>query len=56
MCLEHGKPRGLICVNCQKNVCDTCALFGVHKGHDVRQINEIINEVQQRMERLMEQY
>ena len=56
MCLEHGKPRELICIKCQKKVCHTCALFGSHKGHDVREKNETMNEIQLRMEVLIEMY
>ena len=56
ICLEHGKSRSLICINCQRNVCDTCALFGSHKGHDVRQKNELMSDIQIRMEMLMESY
>ena len=56
MCLEHGKPRELICIHCQKKVCHTCALFGGHKGHDVREKTETMNEIQLRMEVLIEMY
>jgi hypothetical protein len=45
MCLEHGKQRELICISCQKTVCHTCALFGGHKGHDVREQAETMNEI-----------
>ena len=56
MCLEHGKPKELVCVSCRKQVCHTCALFGAHKGHDVREHVETRNEVQLRTEVLMEMY
>ena len=56
MCLEHGKPRELICVNCKKKCCHTCALFGAHKSHDVREHADTINEIQNRMEVLLEMY
>ena len=56
MCLEHCKPKELICVQCRKKCCHTCALFGQHKGHDVREQRETINEIQLRMEVLMEMY
>lgn len=56
MCLEHGKPRELICVKCRKKCCDTCALFGSHRGHDVRQQNDTMTEIQLRTEVLMEMY
>lgn len=56
MCLKHGKVRGLICVTCRSHVCDTCALFGLHKGHDVRQKNELGGEIKLKMELLMENF
>lgn len=56
MCLEHGKLKGLICVNCQHNVCETCALFGEHKGHDVRQQQSIMLDIRVRMEKLMDTF
>lgn len=56
MCLEHGKPRDLICVPCKIKCCDTCALFGSHKGHDVRQRTETLNEIKMRTEVLIEMY
>lgn len=56
MCLEHGKQRELICISCQKTVCHTCALFGGHKGHDVREQAETMNEIQLRTEVLMEMF
>ena len=56
MCLEHGKSRELICVDCRKKCCHTCALFATHKGHDVREQEDTMNEIQLRMEVLMEIY
>lgn len=56
MCLEHGKLKGLICVNCQHQVCETCALFGEHKGHDVRQQQTIMEDIRVRMEKLMDTF
>jgi hypothetical protein len=56
MCLEHAKPRELICVNCKIKCCHTCALFGAHKSHDVREHADTINEIQDRMEVLLEMY
>ena len=56
MCLEHGKPRELICVSCKKKCCHTCALFATHIGHDVREQGETMNEITMRMEVLMEMW
>ena len=51
-----GKTLELICVNCSRKVCHSCALFGEHKGHDVREAGEAINEIQIRIDVLMEMY
>lgn len=56
MCLEHAKPRDLICVGCRKKCCDTCALFGSHKGHDVWQRTKTMEEIKMRTEVLIEMY
>lgn len=56
MCLEHSKKRVLICVDCQKNVCDTCALFGAHRGHAVFQKQKLLAKIHDRMDQLMENF
>lgn len=52
-CLEHGKPRSLICVTCKQKVCDTCALFGSHKSHDVREKSDLMDAIATRTTLLM---
>jgi B-box zinc finger len=37
LCQEHGRPADLICLDDRQRVCAHCALFGQHKGHDVRE-------------------
>ena len=42
LCTEHEKPNELICLSgCKVRVCPHCALFGTHKGHEVREENEV---------------
>ena len=36
--------------------CSTCALFGAHKGHDVRMEGEVVNELTARTELLIQMY
>lgn len=36
LCPQHGRPLELICVVDKQRVCAQCALFGTHRGHDVR--------------------
>ena len=42
LCTEHEKPNELICLSgCKVRVCPHCALFGTHKGHEVREEHEV---------------
>jgi hypothetical protein len=56
LCPVHEKPRELICITCNTEVCHTCALFGDHKGHDVRERSETMREIEVRTEVLMEMF
>lgn len=37
-------------------ICTQCALFGNHKGHDVREEDEVTKEISLKVEVLMEMY
>lgn len=37
-------------------ICHTCALFGAHKGHDVREKFDTMREIEVRTEVLMEMF
>lgn len=56
LCPIHGKPLDVICVTCKERTCSNCALFGVHKGHDVRPEQEVLDQINLRTECLMEMY
>ena len=56
MCPQHGRPLELICADDKQRVCAQCALFGSHKGHDVRQEEDVVKEIQLKVEILMEMY
>ncbi len=43
-------------MNDKKRICAQCALFGNHKGHDVRMEEEVIKEISLKVECLMEMY
>ena len=36
MCEEHQRKLEIICIQDRMRICSTCALFGQHKGHEVR--------------------
>lgn len=40
-CQDHNRPSELVCLKCKVKVCPHCALFGSHKGHDVREMSEV---------------
>lgn len=56
ICIAHDKPKELICLTCRDMVCHTCALFGDHKGHDVREKIDTMKEIEVRTEVLMEMF
>lgn len=56
LCPIHGKPMDLINVTCKERTCSNCALFGAHKGHDVRPEQEVLDQINLRTECLMEMY
>lgn len=56
ICIAHDKPKELICLTCRDMVCHTCALFGDHKGHDVREKVDTMKEIEVRTEVLMEMF
>jgi hypothetical protein len=43
MCLLHQKPIEVVCINDHQRLCSKCAIFGQHKGHDFRSLEEIDN-------------
>ena len=56
LCPIHGKPLDLINVTTKDRTCSSCALFGAHKGHDVRPEQEVLDQINLRTECLMEMY
>ena len=46
----------LICVDDKQRICAQCALFGFHKGHDVRMEEEVTKEISLKVDILMEMY
>ena len=56
MCEEHSRKLEIICIQDRMRICSTCALFGQHKGHDVRMEQEVVNELTVRTELLIEMY
>jgi hypothetical protein len=56
ICKEHGRKLELICIQDKTRICYNCALFGHHKGHEILQENEVMNEITLRTEMLIQMY
>lgn len=54
MCKDHKKPLEFICLLDKAKVCANCALFGRHRGHEIKPIEEIVNDIASKAELLME--
>jgi hypothetical protein len=52
----HSRPLELICVDDKMRICTQCALFGDHKGHEVRLEEDIRQEIAIKVEVIMEMY
>lgn len=35
----------VVCIKDQKLICSACALFGDHKGHEIKSLNEIRKDI-----------
>ena len=56
LCEEHNRKVEIICIQDRMRICSTCALFGQHKGHDVREEQEVVTELTVRTELLIQMY
>ena len=58
ICKDHERPQELVCLSgCKVRVCPHCALFGAHKGHDVREEAEVqglISEHSKQLEQMVD--
>lgn len=46
----------IICIDDQMRICANCALFGVHKSHEIKMEQEVMQEIQVRTECMLEMY
>ena len=35
----------LVCIDCKERICSNCALFGSHRGHDIKEETAILEEI-----------
>lgn len=50
MCRVHKRPLEVVCFNCKVKICTNCALFGEHKGHEIKPVEEVIDDVTEKAE------
>ena len=56
LCDEHNRKLEIVCIQDRERICHNCALFGTHKGHDIRMEPEVVQEITARTECLIEMY
>lgn len=56
LCPSHNRKLEIICIQDRQRICSNCALFGGHKGHDVRMEQEVVTEITLRTDLLIEMY
>lgn len=44
MCLIHQKPLEIVCIRDKTKICSTCAIFGDHKGHEFKSLDEVAKD------------
>jgi hypothetical protein len=54
LCIYHGRPLEIICIEDREKICTNCALFGVHKNHNLINEEDFINEISLKTEVLIE--
>ena len=48
-CKEHGRKIEIMCLDDQEELCTLCALYGPHKHHNFKPLDEIVEEVNNRV-------
>lgn len=43
-CLIHQKPLEIVCIRDRTKICSTCAIFGDHKGHEFKSMDEVAKD------------
>jgi len=54
ICKEHGRKMEVICLEDKCRICANCALFGVHRNHQIKPEDEVLREIAGRAERLVD--
>lgn len=53
MCKKHNRLREICCLDCRELICSKCALFDSHKDHNIREHEEVTDEIADNVDKLM---
>ncbi|CAK77067.1 unnamed protein product (macronuclear) [Paramecium tetraurelia] len=56
LCQEHLEKLEIVCFTDQVRICTRCALFGQHRHHEVRSVDDVVKEITQKAENIMQIY
>jgi hypothetical protein len=56
LCIYHGRPLEIICIEDKEKICTNCALFGLHKNHNLINEEDFIKEISLKTEVLIDLY
>lgn len=52
-CLIHQKPLEIVCIRDRTKICSTCAIFGDHKGHEFKSMDEVAKDKEKRCDEIL---
>ncbi|CAK83872.1 unnamed protein product (macronuclear) [Paramecium tetraurelia] len=56
LCAEHLEKLEIVCLTDKIRICTKCALFGNHRHHEVKSVDDVVREVTLRAENIMQTY
>jgi len=55
LCKDHKKELQYFCVKDEVKVCNGCALFGEHRGHNIKTLSDLKPEIKKKIQQLHEE-
>ncbi|CAD8082905.1 unnamed protein product [Paramecium primaurelia] len=56
LCGEHLEKLEIVCLTDKIRICTKCALFGNHRHHEVKSVDDVVREVTLKAENIMQTY
>ncbi|CAD8115841.1 unnamed protein product [Paramecium sonneborni] len=56
LCGEHLEKLEIVCLTDKIRICTKCALFGNHRHHEVRSVDDVVREIALKAENIMQTY